>query len=132
MVTLSGSSSSVFSTQTLPVLVGLAEHAGDQVDVDLREVERARERDRPDDLRRAVRAAVELEDAIVEVLDAEAEARDAHAAGSPRAWLSVSVPGSHSNVISSAPFHGVDRGQPRRPGSASCCVERNDGVPPPK
>ena len=53
-----------------------------------------------------MRAAVELEDAIVEVLDAEAEAR--HAQLADRASLaSVSVPGSHSNVISSADVHGV-------------------------
>ena len=32
------------------------------------------------DLRRSMRAAVQLEDAIVEVLDAEAEARDAQLA----------------------------------------------------
>ena len=45
---------------------------------------------------------------------------------------SVSVPGSHSNVISSAPLHGVPAVRRDRPGSRSCGVERNDGVPPPK
>ena len=46
--------------------------------------------------------------------------------------LSVSVPGSHSNVTSSAASHGVIAfrrfDQPLQAGS----VERNDGVPPPK
>ena len=44
---------------------------------------------------------------------------------------SVSVPGSHSNVTSSARSHGVAalRRETRPP---SCCVDRNDGVPPPK
>ena len=54
-----------------------------------------------------MRPAVELEDPVVEVLDAETEPRDPHARGSPRSFASVSVPGSHSNVISSAPAHGV-------------------------
>ena len=63
-----------------PVRVGLAEHAGDQIDVDLREAERARLLVDAVDLRRAVRAAVQLENPIVEVLDAEAEPRDAELA----------------------------------------------------
>jgi hypothetical protein len=44
---------------------------------------------------------------------------------------SVSVPGSHSKVISSAEVHGV--AAVSRPTSrCSCGVERKDGVPPPK
>src|SRR6185295_17713073 len=61
-----------------PVLLGLAQHAGDEVDVDLREVERASGAIRLADFRRAMRAAVDLEDAVVEILDAEAQTRDAH------------------------------------------------------
>ena len=64
----------------MPVGFGLAEHAGDQVDVDLREAEAARRVVSAADLGRSMRAAVELEDAIVEVLDAEAEPRDTHRA----------------------------------------------------
>ena len=45
--------------------------------------------------------------------------------------LSVSVPGSHSNVISSASVHGVVAVS-RETSPSSCFVERNDGVPPPK
>ena len=45
--------------------------------------------------------------------------------------LSVNVPGSHSNVISSAWFHElVAFSLFTRP--LSCLTERNDGVPPPK
>ena len=60
----------------VPVVVGLAEHAGDQVDVDLREAKRARVRVGAVDLGRAVRPPVQLEDLVVEVLDAQAEPRD--------------------------------------------------------
>ena len=64
----------------LPVLFGLAEHAGDEIDVDLRKPERLRELVGAEDLGRPVRAAVQLEDVIVEVLDAEAEPRHAQVA----------------------------------------------------
>ena len=67
----------VFCDAGVPVLVGLAEHAGDEIDVDLREAERPRDRVGAVDFRRAVRPAVGLENRVVEVLDAEAEARDA-------------------------------------------------------
>src|SRR5262249_44980295 len=60
-----------------PVLVRLAEHAGDEIDVDLRESQLARERVGAVDFGRAMGAAVQLENPAVEVLDAEAEARDA-------------------------------------------------------
>ena len=80
MVTLSGSSSIVFSNAALPVLFGLAEHAGDEIDVDLRKLERLRELIRAEHLGRAMRAAVQLEDVVVEVLDAEAEPRHAQVA----------------------------------------------------
>ena len=45
--------------------------------------------------------------------------------------LSVSVPGSHSKVISSAWFH-VATFVRRLTNPWSCAVDRNDGVPPPK
>ena len=80
MVTLSGASSIVFSNAALPVLLGFAEHARDQIDVDLRKAERLRELVGAEDLRRSVRAPVHLEDVVVEILDAEAEPRHAHLA----------------------------------------------------
>ena len=46
-------------------------------------------------------------------------------------FASVSVPGSHSNVISSASVQG-ETAVNRWTSDLSCCVERNDGVPPPK
>ena len=63
-----------------PLLFGLAQHAGDQIDVDLREINRPREVVGPEDLGRAVCASVQLQDVVVEVLDAETEPRDAHVA----------------------------------------------------
>ncbi len=56
-----------------PVLVGLAQHPGDEVDVDLREVERPRELVGAVHLGRAMRASVGGEDLVVEVFDAKAE-----------------------------------------------------------
>ena len=43
----------------------------------------------------------------------------------------VRVPGSHSNVISSASVHGVTAVS-RLTSSCSCGVDKNEGVPPPK
>src|SRR5205823_5181927 len=63
-----------------PVRFGLAEHAGDEVDVDLRKSEAARVAVGLIDLGRTVRAAIQLENPVVEVLDAEAEPGDPHAA----------------------------------------------------
>ncbi len=63
-----------------PVLFRLAQHAGDQVDIDLRKVQRPGELIGPEDFGRAMGAAVDLENPIVEVLDAKAEPRDAHVA----------------------------------------------------
>jgi hypothetical protein len=48
-----------------------------------------------------------------------------------RSFASVSVPGSHSKVISSASVHGVVAVS-RETSPSSCFVERKDGVPPPK
>jgi hypothetical protein len=59
------------------MLVGLTEHASNQIDVDLRKVERARFTVDAIDLRRAMRPAVQFEDAIVEVLDAKTQTGDA-------------------------------------------------------
>ena len=80
MVTLSGSIASVRSTQTRQLSSVSPSMPGDQVDVDLREADRLREPVDTVDLRRPVRPAVQLEDPVVEVLDAEAEPRDAHLA----------------------------------------------------
>ena len=94
-----------------PVRLGLAEHAGDEVDVDLGKVERARRAIRLRDFRRPVRAAVDLEDAIVEVLDPEAQPRHAHAPDGgelgvrQRARLAL-----ERDLFGAGP--GRDRGQP--------------------
>ena len=105
MVTLSGSSASVFSMQALPVLVGLAEHAGDQVDVDLREAERRARTGTP--------APISGERCARPLISRMRSSKFS----TPRlrrvtpiwriaaSFVSVSVPGSHSNVISSAPLH---------------------------
>ncbi len=60
-----------------PVLVGLPHHPRDQVDVDLREAELPRVLEDAVDLRRAMGTSVDLENAVVEVLDAETEAGNA-------------------------------------------------------
>ena len=65
-----------------PVVIGLSQHAGDQVDVDLWEVERAREFVGAENLRRAMGAPVHFEYPIVEALDPKTEARDPHPADS--------------------------------------------------
>ena len=80
MVTLSGSSSTVPAHRLPPFVFGLAQHAGDQVDVDLRETDGTRVAVRPEDLCGAVRAPVQFQDVVVEMLDAETEPRDAHPA----------------------------------------------------
>jgi len=64
----------------LPVLVGFPEHPRDQVDVDLRKIQRACVLVNAEDLRRLMRAAVQIEDPVVEVLDAETEPRHAEPA----------------------------------------------------
>ena len=61
----------------LPQLFRLLDHAGDEIDVDLREANLAGEGVGARDFLRAMRASVDLQDVIVEVLDAEAEPRDA-------------------------------------------------------
>ena len=78
-----------------------------------------------------MRASIDFEDGVVEVLDAEAETRDPHLDGSRTSLCSVRVPGSHSKVISSASFHGISLVS-RETRLSSCWVERNEGVPPPK
>jgi hypothetical protein len=69
-----------FLDAALPVLLGLAEHARDEIDVDLRKAERLRILIRAENLCRPVRAAVHLENVIVKVLDAKAQPRDAQIA----------------------------------------------------
>src|ERR1035437_1727384 len=61
-----------------PVLFGLADHARNEVDIDLRKPDGARELVRYVDLLRAVGAPVSLQDLLVEVLNSQAEAGDAH------------------------------------------------------
>ena len=85
MVTLSGVERDGLAHAFAPVLVGLAHHAGDQVDIDLRKSDGAREPVGRLDLLRRVGAPVGLEDLVVEVLDAQAEAGDAQICGSPAA-----------------------------------------------
>ena len=63
-----------------PVFVSLTHHAGDQVDVDLGEVQRPRHVIGAENLRRTMRPPVHFQYPIVEVLDSETEARDAHPA----------------------------------------------------
>ena len=60
----------------LPVFLGLIDHAGDEIDVDLGEAQPLGELIRAPDLRAAVSAAVHLEDVVVEILHAEAQPRD--------------------------------------------------------
>ena len=77
-----------------------------------------------------MRAAVQLEDLIVEVLDAETEPRDADAANR-RQLRSVSVLrlAFEGHLLGVRPRRSADN-RPTSP--SSCFVERNDGVPPPK
>ena len=58
-------------------MLRLLDHAGDEVDIDLREAQPLRELIRAPDLRTSVGAAVNLEDVVIEVLHAEAQPRDA-------------------------------------------------------
>src|SRR5262249_12563455 len=66
-----------FGDRGAPLGVSLADHAGNQVNVDVREADFAGPVVRAIDLFGAVCAAVEFEDFGVEMLDAEAEARHA-------------------------------------------------------
>ena len=74
MVTLSGDSSSVFCDAVAPVVPCLADHAGDQVDVDLLEAEFACPAVGAVDFLFVVRPAVVFQYLVVEIFDAEAEA----------------------------------------------------------
>ena len=60
-----------------PVVSGLAHHAGDQVDIDLRKSDGTGKVVGAADFFRAVGASVALEDVIVKILDPQAEAGDA-------------------------------------------------------
>ena len=80
MVTLSGDSSIVFLTHFLPLVPGFADHAGDQVDVDLIEPEIARPGVGAIDFVGEMGSAVGFQNLVVEVLDAQAQARDAQVA----------------------------------------------------
>ena len=63
-----------------PVVPGLADHAGDQVDVDVGKAGVANPVPGFVDFGRQVRAAVFFEDRVAEVLDAQAQPRDAQLA----------------------------------------------------
>ena len=60
-----------------PLVFGLAQHARDQVDVDLSEADIARGLISPPDFRRFMSAAVDRQDLFVEMLDAQAQPGDA-------------------------------------------------------
>jgi hypothetical protein len=60
-----------------PFVGSLAEHAGDEIDIDLRKADLSCPGIRPQNLRRAMGTAVNPEHFVVEVLHAETEARDA-------------------------------------------------------
>ena len=60
-----------------PLLFRFAHHAGDQIDVDLREIDFARPLVSAIDLRREMRAAIRRQDLVVEMFDTEAQPRDA-------------------------------------------------------
>ena len=84
-----------------------------------------------EDLRRPVRAPVELEDLVVEVLDAQAETRDADAANGGQLGLGQRARlALERDFLRVAPRASRRVSRPTRP--SSCRVERNDGVPPPK
>ncbi len=80
MVTLSGASGDRLGDALLPVVPRLADHAGDEVDVDLVEAEVARPAVGAVNLVFEVRPAVVFEDLRIEILDAKAEARHAQLA----------------------------------------------------
>ena len=60
-----------------PFLFCFTDHAGDQIDVDLRKAQRPRRVVGAPDLGRAMRAAIQFENAVAEILDAKTETRDA-------------------------------------------------------
>ena len=106
-----------------PVFVGLLDHAGDEIDVDLREADRAREVVGADRFRsRPMRAAVDLENVAVEVLDAEDEPRDADLAERAELLLGQRA-GLASKVTSSASSHGSNAFI-RSVSDLSCLTER--------
>ena len=78
-----------------PLLLRLLDHAGDEINVDLREADLARVIVGANDFLRAMRAPVDFQNVIVEVLDAKAQARHAHVANGlelvvrERAWLGL-------------------------------------------
>ena len=131
MVTLSGREVDRLRDADLPVVPRLADHAGDEVDVDLREAEVARPAVRPVDFVFEMSPAVVFEDLRLEVLDAEAQPGDAHVAERfelvllQRARLAL-----EGDFLGASPREGS-------PGAvssalASCVALRNEGVPPPK
>ena len=59
-----------FAHAFAPVGGGLSDHAGNQVDIDLREADGAREAVRGSDFLRSMGAAVNLQDVVIEILNA--------------------------------------------------------------
>ena len=77
MVTESGCKLDRAPDRVAPLLFRFAHHAGDQIDVDLREIDFARPVVGAIDFRRKMRAAIRRENLVVEMFDAEAQSRDA-------------------------------------------------------
>ena len=69
-----------FGNGFAPLFLRLLDHAGDEINVDLREANLAGKGVSAGDFLRAMRAAIDFEDVIVEVFDAEREPRDAEVA----------------------------------------------------
>ena len=115
----------------LPVLLGLVEHSGNQVDVDLGESDPPGGFVRLIDFSGKMGPAVALENVVVEVFDAQAQPGDAQGMQMSPASRGLSVPGSHSKVTSSTSSHGRDFCMPLT-SCVNCSGERKEGVPPPK
>ena len=113
-----------------PSSLGFAEHAGDEIDVDLGKTQVARFLIDAHDLGRAVGAAVGLEDAVAEVLDAEAEPRHSDAANRRQLRTSdgtgLALEGDLlRRVPGAARRHPLDEG-------LELARREERGVPPPK
>ena len=113
-----------------PVVPRFADHAGDQIDVDVGKIGIVNPIPRFLNFGRQMGPAVFFEHRIAEILDAQAQPRDAQLCS---VWIlgSESVPGSHSKVTSSA-WSQLMLARSRSTSDVSCLALRNEGVPPPK
>ena len=114
-----------------PFVFDFAQHAGDQVDVDLLEADLAHPLVGAEDFGRLVGAAVGGEHLVIEMFDAQRKASDADLLDRLQFGLSLSVPGSHSKVTSLAASQ-VQFSLMRSTMRSSWALERKEGVPPPK